>query len=100
MLLSMGVLGYLLSWMDWYVLTMRPGYLQSCLIGIFTINAMFLTRFFLWQYFYQVLYAAIPCVILAWYFGRNADRMQASARRSSMSMQHGASTQDRLTGPA
>lgn len=91
MLLSMGVLGYLLSWMDWYVLTMRPGYLQSCLIGIFTINAMFLTRFFLWQYFYQVLYAAIPCVILAWYFGRNANRMQASARRASMSMQHGVS---------
>ena len=100
MLLSMGVLGYLLSWMDWHVLTMRPGYLQSCLIGIVTINAMFLSRFFLWQYFYQVLYAVIPCMVLAWYFNRNATRLQANARRSSMSMQHGAPNQERLTGPA
>jgi hypothetical protein len=100
MLLSMGLLGYLLSWMDWYVLTMRPGYLQSCLIGIFTINAMFLSRFFLWQYFYQVLYAVIPCIILAWYIGRNADRMQASARRVAMSMGHGVSGKKGLTGSA
>jgi hypothetical protein len=67
MLLSMLVLGYLISLLDCYVLTMRPGYLQSCLIGIVVINAMFLTRFFLWQYFYQMLYAAIPCFVLAWY---------------------------------
>jgi hypothetical protein len=33
---------------------------------------MFLTRFFLWQYFYQMLYAMIPIVVLAWWFGRNA----------------------------
>jgi hypothetical protein len=67
MLLSMLVLGYLIALLDCYVLTMRPGYLQSCLIGIVVINAMFLTRFFLWQYFYQMLYAAIPCMLLAWY---------------------------------
>jgi hypothetical protein len=84
MLLSMAVLGYLLSWMDWYALTMRPGYLQSCVIGIFTINAMFLSRFFMWQYFYQVLYAILPCMFLASYFNRNAHRMQASARRLAM----------------
>jgi hypothetical protein len=59
-----------------------------------------LTRFFLWQYFYQVLYAAIPCVILAWYFGRNANRMQASARRVSMSMRQGVSGKKGLIGPA
>jgi hypothetical protein len=70
MLLSMLVLGYLIALLDCYVLTMRPGYLQSCLIGIVVINAMFLTRFFLWQYFYQMLYAAIPCFVLAWYLNK------------------------------
>ena len=70
MLLCMAVLGYLVSLLDWTILTMRPGYLQCCLIAIVTVNAMFLTRFFLWQYFYQVLYAAIPCIALAWYVNR------------------------------
>jgi hypothetical protein len=83
MLLSMLVLGFLVSLLDWSVLTMRAGYLQCCLIGIVTVNAMFLTRFFLWQYFYQVLYAAMPCMLLAWYVGRNANRIQASGRRAS-----------------
>ncbi|MFM8887887.1 MAG: hypothetical protein ACKOKC_15925, partial [Chthoniobacterales bacterium] len=72
MLLCMVVLGYLVSLLDWTILTMRPGYLQCCLIAIVTVNAMFLTRFFLWQYFYQVLYAVIPCVVLAWYVNRPA----------------------------
>jgi len=72
MLLSMVVLGYLIALLDCYVLTMRPGYLQSCLVGIVVINAMFLTRFFLWQYFYQMLYAAIPCFVLAWYLNKQA----------------------------
>ena len=83
MLLSMTLLGYLVSWLDWYILTMRAGYLQACLIGIVTINGMFLSRVFLWQYFYGILYAVIPCIILAWYIGRSANRMQASARRAS-----------------
>ena len=83
MLLSMTLLGYLVSWLDWYILTMRAGYLQACLIGIVTINGMFLSRVFLWQYFYGILYAVVPCIFLAWYIGRNADRMQASARRAS-----------------
>ena len=74
MLLCMVVLGYLVSLLDWTILTMRPGYLQCCLIAIVTVNAMFLTRFFLWQYFYQVLYAAIPCIALAWYVNRPAQR--------------------------
>lgn len=85
MLLSMFVLGYLLSWLDWYVLTMPRGYVQYCLIGIVTVNAMFLTRFFLWQYFYQMLYAIIPIVALAWWFGRNAKMSAASARNQRRS---------------
>lgn len=72
MLLSMLVLGYLIAMLDCYVLTMRSGYLQSCLVGIVVVNAMFLTRFFLWQYFYQMLYAAIPCFVLAWYLNRRS----------------------------
>lgn len=72
MLLSMFVLGYLLSWLDCYVLTMPRGYVQYCLIGIVTVNAMFLTRFFLWQYFYQMLYAMIPILALAWWFARTS----------------------------
>ncbi|MFM8657627.1 MAG: hypothetical protein ACKOD5_10930, partial [Chthoniobacterales bacterium] len=72
MLLCMVVLGYLVSLLDWTILTMRPGYLQCCLIAIVTLNDIFLTRFFLWQYFYQVLYAVIPCVVLAWYVNRPA----------------------------
>lgn len=100
MLLSMVVLGYLVSLVDWTILTMRPGYLQCCLIGIVTINAMFLTRFFLWQYFYQVLYAAMPCIFLAWYVNRNTTRMRTNARRATMSMRHGTSTPEGLTGSA
>ena len=72
MLGSMAVLGFLLSMLDWYILTMPRGYLQATLIGIVTINAMFLTRVFLWQYFYQMLYAMIPCLLLAWYVNRLA----------------------------
>ena len=70
MLLCMVVLGYLVSLLDWTILTMRSGYLQCCLIAIVTVNAMFLTRFFLWQSFYQVLYAMVPCIALAWYVNR------------------------------
>jgi hypothetical protein len=61
---------------------------------------MFLTRFFLWQYFYQVFYAVIPCVVLAWYFNRNANRMQANARRVAMSGNHPDRRAEGLTGPA
>jgi hypothetical protein len=81
MLLSMVVLGYCLALLDGYVLTMRPGYLKCCFIGIAVVNAMFLTRFFLWQYFYQMLYAAVPCVILAWWLNKNKPSLRAAAYR-------------------
>ena len=100
MLLSMTLLGYLVSWLDWYILTMRSGYLQCCLIGIVTVNAMFLSRVFLWQYFYGVLYAFIPCAVLAWYFNRNTNRLQANARRVAMAGNHAQRRAQGLTGPA
>ena len=85
MLLCMGVLGYLVSLADWWVLTMPRGYLQCCLIAILVVNGMYLTRFFLWQYFYQVLYAVVPCFLLAWYANRTGRKrvtgQQAASRR-------------------
>jgi hypothetical protein len=86
MLLSMLVLGYLIALLDCYVFTMPRNYLQYCLIGIVTVNAMFLTRFFLWQYFYQMVYAIIPIVALAWWFGRNARQNAALARNQRRTM--------------
>jgi hypothetical protein len=46
MLLSMFGLGYSLTWLDIFVLTMKPSILQASLIGIVVVNGMFLTRFF------------------------------------------------------
>jgi len=74
MLGCMAVLGFLISLLDCWVFTLPRGYLQYCLIGIVTVNAMFLSRFFLWQYFYQMLYAMVPCILLAWYFGSGVRR--------------------------
>jgi len=86
MLPCMVVLGFLVAYLDWRVLTMRPGYLQSCLIGIVTVNAMFLSRVFLWQYFYQMLYAAIPCIVLARLVSKNTPRLQTAARKANRSV--------------
>ncbi len=89
MLGSMFVLGYLIALLDWYVRTMPAGYLRCCLISITVINAMYLTRFYLWQYFYQVLYAAIPCIVLAWYLKKQGSgtprrKVSGTARRGPL----------------
>lgn len=75
MLGCMVILGYLVALLDGRVLTMPPGYLRCCLIGIVVVNAMFLTRFFLWQAFYKAVYSMVPCILLAWFFRRNALRL-------------------------
>jgi hypothetical protein len=72
MLVSMGLLGCLVSFIDCWVLTLPRSYLQCCLIGIVVVNGMYLSRFFLWQYVYQVIYAAVPCIFLAWYVKRGS----------------------------
>jgi len=81
MLGGMALLGFLIGTLDGWVFTLPRGFLQYCLIGVVTINGMFLTRFFLWQYFYQVLYAMIPILALAWWFGRS-DRRNAMLARN------------------
>jgi hypothetical protein len=86
MLGSMAVLGFLLAALDGWVFTLPRGYLQYCLIGVVTVNAMFLTRFFLWQYFYQVVYAVVPIVFLAWLFQRNTPSERAGSRNQRRSM--------------
>jgi hypothetical protein len=65
MLGSMALLGYILSFLDWSVLTMQRGYLRCCFYGILVVNGMMLSRAFLWFYFYQVIYAIVPCMILS-----------------------------------
>jgi hypothetical protein len=64
MVLCMAFLGYLMGGIDLFIFSMAPGYLRCCLQGILVVNALYLTRFFLWQSFYQVLYAVIPCIAL------------------------------------
>jgi hypothetical protein len=86
MLGSMALLGFLIATLDGWVFTLPRGYVQYCLIGIVTVNAMFLTRFFLWQYFYQMLYAMTPIMVLAWWFGRSAKLNAASARNQRRTM--------------
>jgi hypothetical protein len=66
MLGSMALLGFLISTLDGWVATLPRGYLQCCLIAIVTVNAMFLSRFLLWQYVYQILYSMIPVLLVAW----------------------------------
>jgi len=95
MLGSMAVLGFLLAALDGWVFTLPRGYVQYCLIGIVTVNAMFLTRFFLWQYFYQMLYAMMPIVVLAWWFGKSARQNAASARNQRRTMRGTLATAER-----
>lgn len=66
MLLSMGLLGYIIRWLDHFVETMPRSSFKFCIYGVLVINGMFLSRFFLYQYFYNCLYAIVPCFVLAW----------------------------------
>lgn len=45
--------------LDEYILSMPRGNLQAMLIGIISINGLLLSRVFLWQYFYQMLYSLV-----------------------------------------
>ncbi|MFN9619515.1 MAG: hypothetical protein ACK55X_07390 [Synechococcaceae cyanobacterium] len=71
MIFSMSLLGLILNFVDLYVLSLPNSVLKSCLVGIFVVNAMFLSRFFLWQYFSQSLYSLIPCIVLNRWISRS-----------------------------
>jgi len=60
MLLSMFTLGIVVALLDSYSVLMLNGSFQSCIIAILVVNGMFLTRTFLWFYFWQVIYAVYP----------------------------------------
>ncbi len=85
MLGSMLLLGYLVSCLDYYVLTMKRGYVRACLMGVIVANGMFLTRVFLWQYFYQVLYVVVPLLVVAWLFRPKGTNSQRGGRRPRLS---------------
>jgi membrane protein implicated in regulation of membrane protease activity len=88
MLVCMIVLGFLVAAADLYALTLPRTYWRSCLISILAVNGMFLSRFTLWQYFYQALYMILPILLLIWLFDRNIlktrDKRQPSAARGGM----------------
>ena len=64
MLFCMALLGAVVGYADCLVLSMQHGYLRACLLGIIAVNAMFLTRFFLWQALWQTLYAVVPILLM------------------------------------
>jgi hypothetical protein len=80
---SMALLGYLISCLDYFALTMRPGFARAVLMGVIVTNGMFLTRVFLWQYFYQVLYMVIPLLVFMWIFRTRNTISQAVTQRGS-----------------
>lgn len=84
MLGCMLLLGFILSYLDGLVLTMPLGNLQCCLYGIHVVNGMYLTRFYLWQWFYQVLYMAIPCLVIVWLIRRTQAGRRVRYRRGPL----------------
>lgn len=64
MLACMAALGAVIGYLDGLILTMPNSYIRACLIGIISVNAMFLTRFFLWQGLWQALYSVVPILLM------------------------------------
>jgi type IV secretory pathway VirB3-like protein len=83
MLGCMMLLGYLVSFLDYFVITTRRGYVRAVLMGVVVANGMFLTRVFLWQYFYQVLYVVMPLLVFAWVFRTRNEKSRTARRRLS-----------------
>ena len=64
MLASMFFLGLILSLTISYIRLSHPSPLLSCFYSALIVNSIFLTRFTLWQYFFQVLYFMVPCILM------------------------------------
>lgn len=71
MLFSMFILGIVLAALDAYSFRMLNGIFQSCVIAILVVNGMFLTRTFLWFYFWQVIYAVYPVYLICQRFAKS-----------------------------
>jgi hypothetical protein len=67
MVACMALLGSVVALLDLLAMRTRIDWLRSTIYAVFVINAMFLTRFLLWQYAYQVLYMLLPILALAWF---------------------------------
>jgi len=86
MLFSMGLLGAIVGAADLYALFRLHGYLRVCIYAGLVVNALFLARFCMWQYFYQLLYFALPCILLSKFLNTDKRRYSpaVSARRAAM----------------
>ncbi|MEI8122066.1 MAG: hypothetical protein WCI20_08430 [bacterium] len=86
MLFSMGLLGAIVGAADFYALFRLTGYIRVCLYAGLVVNALFLARFCMWQYFYQLLYFFLPCILLAKFLNTDKRRYSpaVSARRPAM----------------
>lgn len=78
MLLSMLILGILVALLDSYSTLMLNGIFQSCVIAILVVNSMFLTRTFLWFYFWQVIYAVYPVYFISQRLIKRSQRAKSS----------------------
>lgn len=64
MLFCMFLLGGVVTYADYRVFALPFSYFKVCVYAILVINGLYLTRFLLYQSFYQVLYMVVPCYIL------------------------------------
>lgn len=65
MILSMIMLGIILGNIDNFASKLPNGIFKSFIYGTIAINALQLSRFFLWQGFYQALYSILPALIIS-----------------------------------
>lgn len=95
MLGCMFTLGWLLSWIDMRILKMPPGLFKACAYGIVTVNALYLTRFFLWQSLWQTFYFLLPC----WFLARYVFKQRPGASWGGVSGENLPGMPSRLAGP-
>ncbi len=65
MILSMITLGIIIGNADLLISKLKRGIFKSFLYAAIAVNALQITRFFLWQGFYQALYSIVPTLLVA-----------------------------------
>ena len=63
-LICMFVLGFLIYKFDLFCYSFKSFVVKSLFISLFVVNALFLTRTFLWFFFWQTMYSFVPVYIL------------------------------------